>query len=700
MSDAKYFAKSKASELRAEIDQAKKKLKPHARVLTVLKKLVANIILGKNDLAALMAPVAELMAIDDVAIRKQCSFYVAHYAPLNPKDAPLALLFYTRFLADPNPVLRALALKTVSQVNLPAYVALGVSGAKRLLEDPAARVRTTAAFAVARMFLFEPQRVAGAGLVEDLNALLYDDNATVVATALAALSSVTEAGPQLGLTIDANHLLTLARGLHGANEWRQCYVLNALMAFVPQDEADAVAVMDAVLPCLVHANLAVVLHTVKVVVYLSNYVAQIESAFPTLPHRLGAALMLLLNRRPEVQFLVLRNVILLLLGKHYLVDVPVEQFFWAWDDPIYIKDTKLEIIYLMAADHNIAAVFRELEEYATEIDVRTARKAIRAFGNLAVKLPSVAPRCVDILLDLVSDGVPHVVQEAAPVVKNIVRRYPGQYDAAVAPLLRHFRAMDEPEAMVAVVWLAGQYSAQLAHAEAVLRHFVTGLSLWPLEVQCATITAAVKYYLHQPVAGESLVLAALQHATEADHPDVRDRGFFYWRMVTADANSGRAGGAFQEHTKEVVLDPTPQITAENENIDPAILEELELNIGTLASVYLKSVKHVFRYAKPKHLTPSPALQKRRKNEPPLHLTASQIINHATGRPIDTPSNPNHFKPLPEINRHGSMSTFRSGDDLADMDRKGSFSGKADTDRKESFSRKLSRKALIITRLKH
>lgn len=682
MSDSKYFAKCKTSEIRAEIEQARKKLKPHARVLTILKKVVANIILGKNDLAALMVPVVELMAIDDFAIRKQVSFYVTHYAPLNPKEAAHALPFYTRFVSDPSAQVRTLALKTVSSVNLPEFLQLGVNAARRMLEDPTPRVRTAAAFAVARMFLMDQKRVLAAGLVEHLNALLYDDNATVVADALAALLSVTEAGTLLGLTIDVNHLLTLARGLGAANQWRQCYVLNALMSFVPQTEEDALAVVEAVLPCLVHANVAVVLNTVKVVVYLSNYIASVESVFPTLPQKMGAALMLLLGRQPEVQFLVLRNVILLLLGKRYLVDVAVEQFFWRWDDPLYIKDTKLEIIYLMAAEDNVAVVFRELEEYATEIDARTARKAIRAFGNLAVKLPVVALRCVDILLDLVSDGLPHIVQEAATVLKNIFRKYPTQFDLAVPEIVRHYRDMDEPEAMLAVVWIVGQYCDRIDGCDVILRHYVSGFAQWPLEVQYATITAAVKYYLLLPVTGESLVLAALQHATEeSDNPDVRDRGFFYWRMITAEANSGRAG-AFQEKTKEVVLDANPLITLENDNIDPSILEELEMNIGTLASVYLKSVKHVFRYAKPKQLTPLPALQKRRKNEPPL--------NHATSRPIDTPRNYN-FKPLPEINRNASISAFSH---------QSSDVGSPESDRKESFSRKVSRKASIISRLKH
>ena len=42
---------------------------------------------------------------------------------------------------------------------------------------------------------------------------------------------------------------------------------------------------------------------------------------------------------------------------------------------------------------------------------------------------------------------------------------------------------------------------------------------------------------------------------------------------------------------------------------PATLEEMCLNVGTLATVYLKPVQQVFRSARPRKLTDSPALQK-------------------------------------------------------------------------------------------
>lgn len=671
MSDSKYFAKCKASELRAELVQARKKLKPHARIKVVLKKVLANVILNKAELASLMLEIVETMAVDDYQIRRMCSQYVIHYAVLNVKPALFALNFYVRFAEDHDSALRALATKTATSVSLNEFVKVGLTITKKLLRDKNPHVRTTAAFGVARLFQNDPDATSKEGLINNLNELLYDENKTVVANALAALASITETSPTLNLAIDRDHSLTLAQGLTQASEWRQVYLLNSLTAFVPQTSLEAQVLMEAVLPCLQHDNLAVVLNATKVVVYLSNYME--EDQLLILPKRLGASLVSLLFKPHEVQFLVLRNVILILLGKRWLLDVDVDQFFWRYDDPIYVKDTKLEIIYLLADENNIDVVYGELEEYATEVDVHMARKAIRAFGNLAVKLEVAAPKCVEILADLISNEIPYVVQEVAVVLKNIVRKYPGKYDHIIGQIVRRYEMMDEPDAKVAVCWLIGQYSDKLTVADRALNYFVQNISEVPLEVQYAVITAVVKYYVQLPVKGEPLLLKTLKFATEeSDNPDLRDRGFFYWRMITYP---GHDANDFQKLTKEVVINPDPRITSENENIDPAIIEELELNIGTLASIYLKSVHHVFRLAKKKLLPASPALQPRRKNVPP---------NRATGEPIETPSSHKH-KPLPPINRTASSaSSFRTSSPL--------LHEFEDTPRKESLGQKLSRKA--------
>lgn len=680
--DAKFFAKSKPGELRAELEQALKKSKPQARVKVVLKKVMACVILNRSDAASLMPEIVGLMVIDDYEIRKLCCHYVVHYAEVNPRDAAGAIDFYARFAKDLDPLLRALAIKTLTLVPLENFSAAAFDCIAPLLLDKNPHVRTSAAFSVARLYQYNPKKVVAEALIESLNELLYDENPLVVSHALAALNLITEVSLALSLNINKEHLLELMRHAGSANEWRQVYFLNALMAYVPQLLDDALQVIHEVLPCLLHENSAVLLNAIKVILYLSNYVENLLAALPTLPKRLGSVLVSLLSKPPEIQFLVLRNIILLLLGRKYLVHVDVKSFFWKFDDPVYIKDTKLEIIYLLADEHNLDLVFRELEEYATEVDAKMARKAIRAFGNLSIKSIDAASRCIEIIVDLLVNEIPYIIQEAAVFIKSILRKYPGEFDFILDHLTPHYKCMEESDAKLAFTWMVGQYCERIEEAHTILSYLVSSFSEDPLDVQYVTITAVVKYYVKFPVQGEPLVLDVLKWATEeSDNPDLRDRGFFYWRLITHAQNAGLSEADFQKRTKEIVIEVNPLIESSKDNIDPLILEELELNIGTLASIYLKSVKHVFRLAKKKLLAPSPALQEKKDLE--------YYVNTATNEPIERPPRQDYryLKPLPVIDRNASTSSFTTN------------SSQTSDQRKESFGKKLSRRASVLTRKK-
>lgn len=69
-------------------------------------------------------------------------------------------------------------------------------------------------------------------------------------------------------------------------------------------------------------------------------------------------------------------------------------------------------------------------------------------------------------------------------------------------------------------------------------------------------------------------LARLQ---DSDNPDLRDRGYIYWRLLSTDPVTA----------KEVVLSEKPLISEETDLIEPTLLDELICHIGSLASVYHK-----------------------------------------------------------------------------------------------------------------
>lgn len=57
----------------------------------------------------------------------------------------------------------------------------------------------------------------------------------------------------------------------------------------------------------------------------------------------------------------------------------------------------------------------------------------------------------------------------------------------------------------------------------------------------AILTAAVKLYLKLEDEAEDLVTEVLKVATdESDNPDLRNRGYIYWRMLSEDPEAAKS----------------------------------------------------------------------------------------------------------------------------------------------------------------
>ena len=89
------------------------------------------------------------------------------------------------------------------------------------------------------------------------------------------------------------------------------------------------------------------------------------------------------------------------------------------------------------------------------------------------------------------------------------------------------------------------------------------------------MTAIVKLFLKKPNETQELVQTVLSLATQdSDNPDLRDRGYIYWRLLSTDPAAA----------KEVVLAEKPLISEETDLLEPTLLDELICHIGSLASV--------------------------------------------------------------------------------------------------------------------
>ena len=105
-------------------------------------------------------------------------------------------------MENANPLIRASALRTMGYIHVKEFVSGLVLPLKRLLRDPDAYVRKTAAMAVAKLYDHDKKIVEDSDLIDRLNSMLRDENSTVVSQALASLMDIWERSESIKLTID------------------------------------------------------------------------------------------------------------------------------------------------------------------------------------------------------------------------------------------------------------------------------------------------------------------------------------------------------------------------------------------------------------------------------------------------------------------------------------------------------------------
>ncbi|KAF3827693.1 hypothetical protein GH733_000928 [Mirounga leonina] len=254
--------------------------------------------------------------------------------------------------------------------------------------------------------------------------LIADSNPMVVANAVAALSEISDSHPNSNLLdLNPQNINKLLPALNECTEWGQIFILDCLSNYNPKDDREAQSICERVTPRLSHANSAVVLSAVEVLMKFLELLPKDSDYYNMLLKKLAPPLVTLLSGEPEVQYVALRNINLIVQKRPEILKQEIKVFFVKYNDPIYVKLEKLDIMIRLASQANTAQVLAELKEYATEVDVDFVRKAVRAIGRSAIKVEQSAERCVSTLLDLIQTKVNYVVQEAIVVIRDIFRKY-------------------------------------------------------------------------------------------------------------------------------------------------------------------------------------------------------------------------------------------------------------------------------------
>merc|ERR1740139_879956 len=573
-SDSRFFTtqkKGEMHELRLELHSTDRNAKVDA-----VKKVIANMTVGK-DVSMLFTDVLNCVQTGNIELKKLVYLYLINYAKSQPELTLLAVNTFVKDANDPNPLIRALAVRTMGCIRVDRITEYLCEPLSRALRDEDPYVRKTAAVCVAKLYDVAPDLVEERGFLETLHDLISDSNPSVVANSVAALSEVAETSGRDVMRVSSSVLQKLLAALNECTEWGQVFILDSLAKYSPGDGREAEGIIERVTPRLQHANSAVVMSAVKVILSYMELVTN-QDAIRNLTRKLAPPLVTLLNSEAEIQYVALRNINLIVQKRPHILENEIKVFFCKYNDPIYVKMEKLEIMIKLVSERNVEQALLELKEYATEVDVDFVRKSVSAIGRCAIKLERAAERCIGVLLELIQTKVNYVVQESVIVIKDIFRRYPNRYESIIATLCENLETLDEPEAKASMIWIIGEYAERIDNADELLDTFLENFEEEDASVQLQLLTATVKCFLKNPEDTQDMVQRVLDMATEeSDNPDLRDRGFIYWRLLSTDPEAAKA----------VVLSEKPVIEDEIYKLDPGLLDTLISQIATLSSMYHK-----------------------------------------------------------------------------------------------------------------
>jgi len=479
------------------------------------------------------------------------------------------------------------------------------------LEDVSPYVRKTAVMAVVKIFNVDPKMAKP--MVASLEKMLRDRDPQVAANCIVALQEIR--AKDGGLTLDKSIVFHLLNRIKEFSEWSQCIVLELVAHYSPESEKDVFDIMVCMFgtlhqlsassvraspenPNQYHvltpfcqsllderlssANAGVVLATAKVFL---NFTVNMPKIHKQAYQRIKDPLLTLMTGGgPEMAFTVLSHIKCLadrcaqvFEGESGIFDKEYKKFFCRYNDPLYVKIIKLDILRLIATDESVKSIVEELREYVTDVNIEVARQAIRTIGNIAWRLPLSAQRVIGELLGLLEMDIDYVSAETVIAMKDLLRKYPERINDVVHIISQCLATLEEADARVAVLWMLGEYGHVLEEGPYVLEPLIDS---WDEEtsatVHLELLTASLKLFFKRPGEMQKMLGRLFVAATtDTNNNDVHDRALFYYRLLEHDV----------QEAQDIICGHKDRITTFVEETETEIKDRIFEEFNTLSVVY-------------------------------------------------------------------------------------------------------------------
>ena len=558
-----------------------------SRQKDAMKQIIASMTIGK-DVSKLFPDVVKIIRTKNIELKKLVYLYLINYARIKPDLIFLAVAsFHSDAKEGETPLIRGLAVRTMGCIRVPEIVSYLCETLSWCIKDKDPYVRKTAALCVSKLYATSPTIVRENGFIDTLHECLKDDNPIVVANAMTALNEISTLSGVVQLKIKSKNLKNILDSIPKANEWAQVQILNALILYNPKKSSHAEEVIEGVLPRLNHVNQSVVMSAIKVILKFMDLMDDINKV-KNYCKKLTNSIMSILISYPEVQYVLLRSLHAIVIKRPMLLEKEFKYFYVQYNDPIYIKLEKVDILYKLSDKKNYEYIIKEFTSYAlTETNIELIQKSIKYIGYIGYRIESSLDLCVSCISKIIDNKNEDAIPECIIVARDLMRKYKGTALNLIDKInLELIISLNDPNAKCAALYIIGEFCDKIPTSTEIVSIFVNSFANVEVnsKIKLQILNAAVKNFVTKPDESEELVKICLQKGVEeSENPDVRDRAYIYWRLLELDPDIA----------KEMVCGEKPAFKFnEDDELDVDTIDDMINNMTNVSSCYFKKEKDI------------------------------------------------------------------------------------------------------------
>ncbi|KAB5554908.1 adaptin N terminal region-domain-containing protein [Coniochaeta sp. 2T2.1] len=453
-------------------------------VLDGLRRVISMMYRSQKTLPY-FSSIVKNVASTNLEIKKLVYIYLTHHAEQDPDMTLLSINTIQKSLSDSNPQVRALALRTMSNIRVPVISQIVSLAIKKGVGDMSPYVRRAAALAIPKCYRLDPGQLPQ--LVDYLSALLADKQYYVAGAAVTAFMEIC---PER-LDLIHKHYRSLVKKVVDMDEWSQLSTLKLMTIYArkcfprrtktvqsqsksadlqdfysgatasPSSESEQIVVLDP--------DLELLLNAIKPLLQSRNSgvvvaVARVYSAVGTpsyLQHAIGP-LIALLRGPQDIQEIALFNIVSVCLDHPASFVRYASHFLIRATDSPAVWELKLELqtlVFPHSPPATKSLILNELEHFSRGTDKVLVKEAVRAIGRCAQSDAKTAPRCLRLLLSQITSLDGTLAAESLTVIRHLIQQDPTAHGTTtVVRLARNLDSATDPHARATIIWLVGEFA--------------------------------------------------------------------------------------------------------------------------------------------------------------------------------------------------------------------------------------------------